>query len=230
MLTKMTGKLVRVLDDEARVEVGPFEYQVMVPEVVRRQLQLRVGHECVLHISEYYEGNQTGSRMVPRKIGFLSEWELEFFELLCTVEKIGVKKALRAMSRTVKEMADAVQRQDVRWLSTLPGIGPATAEQIAVALKKKVAHFAAVAPGPTPAAAEAVDGEEVTKTKKKKPMAPSAPPTPSVEPQLIEDIYQSMIVMGMNPIDARSKLDSLLTSGKTFATLDEAFKLIFGKA
>ena len=32
MITKMTGPLTRVLDDEVRLQVGPFEYQVLVPE------------------------------------------------------------------------------------------------------------------------------------------------------------------------------------------------------
>src|SRR5437762_2582241 len=39
MITKITGSLVRVLDDEVRLLAGPFEYQVLVPEFVRRRLQ-----------------------------------------------------------------------------------------------------------------------------------------------------------------------------------------------
>ena len=126
MMTKMTGTLVRVLLDEVRVAVGPFEYAVMVSEAVRRQLQLRSGQEVTLHLMEYYEGNQAGTRLTPRKIGFQTELELEFFELFCTVDKIGVKKALKAMSRSVRDIADAISRQDAKWLSTLPGIGAAT--------------------------------------------------------------------------------------------------------
>ena len=45
MITKMTGVLTRVLDDEVRLEVGPFEYQLLVPEAVRRVIQLRTGVE-----------------------------------------------------------------------------------------------------------------------------------------------------------------------------------------
>ena len=98
MMTKMTGVLVRVLDDEARVEVGPFEYQVLVPEAVRRVIQMRTGSEITFHVTEYLEGNSGGNRFVPRRIGFLSEVELDFFDLFCTVEKIGAKKALKAMA------------------------------------------------------------------------------------------------------------------------------------
>ena len=56
MITKMTGILNRVLDDEARLQVGPFEYQVLVPEAVRRQIQTRTGAEITFHITEYLEG------------------------------------------------------------------------------------------------------------------------------------------------------------------------------
>ena len=45
MITKMTGTLSRCRhdEDEVRIEVGPFEYEIMVPEAVRRQIQMRVG-------------------------------------------------------------------------------------------------------------------------------------------------------------------------------------------
>ena len=36
MITKMTGVLNRVLDEEIRLQVQSLEYQVMVPEFVRR--------------------------------------------------------------------------------------------------------------------------------------------------------------------------------------------------
>ena len=52
-----------------------------------------------------------------------SEAELDFFELFCTVDKVGVRKALKAMVRPIKEIADAIQRQDAKWLTTLPGVG-----------------------------------------------------------------------------------------------------------
>src|SRR5829696_6462619 len=114
----------------------------MVPEAVRRQIQLRVGQEVTLHTTKYLEGNSVGSRFVPRTIGFNTEAELDFFELFCTVEKIGVKKALKAMAHPVKSIADAISRQDTKWLSMLPGIGATTAEQNVTTLKRKVTKFA----------------------------------------------------------------------------------------
>src|SRR5438309_1324080 len=148
MITKITGLLNRVLDEEVRLQVGPFEYQVLVPEFVRRQVQGRLGQELTLHTSEYLDGNPMQGRVVPRLIGFLTQAELEFFELVCTVDKVGVRKALKAFVRPVREIADAIQRQDSKWLTTLPGIGGATAEQMIATLRRKVTKFALMA-GPS---------------------------------------------------------------------------------
>src|SRR6516164_4197468 len=142
MITKITGVLRRVLDEEVRLETGPFEYQVLVPDFVRRQVQLDLGQTLTLHTSEYLDGNPMQGRVVPRIIGFLSEAELEFFELFCTVDKVGVRKAIKALMRPIREIADAVQRQDAKWLTTLPGVGNATAEQIVATLRRKVTKFA----------------------------------------------------------------------------------------
>jgi Holliday junction DNA helicase RuvA len=227
MLTKMTGTLVRVLDDEARVQVGPFEYQVLVPEAVRRQIQMRTGQEITFHVSEYFEGNAGGNRFVPRKIGFLTEAELDFFDLFCTVEKIGAKKALKAMARPVKEIADAIARQDSRWLSTLPGIGATTAEQIVTTLKRKVAQFVMAASAPV-AEVEPPPETAVAKPGRKKPAPAAAEPAPAVvDGNVIEDVYQALMALGHNPVEARERVDSLLRSGKTFKSVNDAIGLIY---
>lgn len=241
MITKLTGTLVRVLDDEIRVEVGPFEYQVLVPESVRRQLQLRAGSEVTLHITEYFEGNSGGSRFVPRKLGFNTAAELEFFELFCTVDKIGVKKALKALCRSVREIADAIARQDAKWLTTLPGIGAATAEQIITTLKRKVAPFTVASgdtvdalPGTPPAAlATAVSADPPPKEKKpRKPAGADPAPEAVARPSgnVIEDVYLALQSLGLTPVEAREKLDKLLQSGQPFADVTGALAVVFGKA
>src|SRR5437879_6126162 len=101
--------------------------------------------------------------MVPRLIGFLAEAEQEFFELFCTVDKVGVRKAIKALVRPIRDIADAIQRQDAKWLTALPGIGPATADQVVATLRRKVTKFALMpAPrekgAPEPAPGASVDG------------------------------------------------------------------------
>jgi Holliday junction DNA helicase RuvA len=231
MMTKMTGVLVRVLDDEARVEVGPFEYQVLIPEAVRRVVQMRTGSEITFHVTEYLEGNSGGNRFVPRRIGFLTEVELDFFDLFCTVEKIGAKKALKAMARPVKEIADAIARQDARWLSTLPGIGAATADQIVTTLKRKITPFVMAA---TPADAPPPDAvvESKASGRRKSAVASAANQAPTPNPvafdgQVVDEVYQALMGLGLTPVEARTRLDQLLQSGQRFATTMEGINLIF---
>ena len=59
--------------------------------------------------------------MTPRLIGFLTEVEREFFDLVCEVDGVGVKKALRAMVRPVREVAAAIEEQDLKALSGIAG-------------------------------------------------------------------------------------------------------------
>src|SRR5215475_14089518 len=110
MITKITGVLNRVLDEEARIQIGGLEYQVLVPEFVRRQIQGQLGQSITLHTIEYFDGNPMQGRVVPRLVGFLHEAELEFFDLFCTVDKVGTRKALKALVRPVRDVANAIQR------------------------------------------------------------------------------------------------------------------------
>jgi Holliday junction DNA helicase RuvA len=205
MITKVTGIVNRVLDEELRLQVGPWEYQVLVPEFVRRNVQSRVGLEVALFTTEYLEGNPMQGKMVPRLIGFVSEAELEFFELFCTVDKVGVRKAMKALIRPIRDIADAIQRQDPKWLTSLPGIGPATAEQIVATLRRKVTKFALMASAPT-------DGTA----------APAA-----VDGSLIEDAYQALVSVGHGPHEARERLDRVLAGGHKFAGVEEILLAIY---
>ena len=124
MISKITGTLLAVSETDLTVSIDAFEYQVRIPEFVRHQLQRSVGQEISLHTIQYLDGNPNQGRLVPRLVGFSNEAEREFFELFCSVDGMGVTKALRAMIRPVEEVAVTIERQDIKGLSALPGIGP----------------------------------------------------------------------------------------------------------
>jgi len=147
MITKITGTLNRVLTEEARIQVGPLEYQCS-SGIRPQQIQNHTSEELTLYTANTRRHPMQG-RVVPRLIGFLLEAELEFFELFCTVDKVGVRKAIKALMCPVRDIADAIQRQDAKWLTALPGIGPSTAEQIVATLRRKVTKFASCRPTPT---------------------------------------------------------------------------------
>lgn len=142
MITRVSGTLERVEPTAVEVAVGPMVHEVLVTELVRRSLQGKVGQPVVLHTLEYLEGNPTRGNLVPRLVGFLSEVEREFFELICEVDGVGVRKALRAIVRPVGEIAGAIEEQDIKSLSGLPGIGAATAERMIAKLRRRMPKFA----------------------------------------------------------------------------------------
>jgi len=204
MITKITGKLTHVAEDEVTLEVGQLQYQVLVPESVRRRLQQQVGEQVSLHTIEFLEGNPMQGRLIPRLVGFLSDIEREFFDQFCSVDGVGVRKALRAMVRPVREIAEAIHGQDKKALSALPGVGESTAERIIAKLRKKVAKFALIA-----------DRE-------------AAEPAAEAEPDVIEDAFAALTSVGHSEAEARRLIDKALAAKRKYKTaadvLDEIYR------
>jgi Holliday junction DNA helicase RuvA len=72
--------------------------------------------------------------------GFPSAAEREFFEMLIATPGVGPSTALGALrTMSVRELARAIDEEDVKKVSTIPGIGPKTASRIVLELKGKVA-------------------------------------------------------------------------------------------
>lgn len=202
MITRITGRLVDLKTEFATLGIGALEYEVLIPEFTRLHLQQRVGQEVSLHTIEYIEGNPMQGRLVPRLIGFLSEAERDFFELFCSVDGVGVKKALRAMVRPVREVAEAIEEQDVKALSSLPGVGPATAERIVAKLRRKVPKFALIAARETPRAAE-------------------------VEHDVIAETFTVLRQLGHSDGDARRLLDKVLAHKKKYKDVQDLLHAIY---
>src|SRR6476661_9641302 len=142
MITKISGNLLRLDDDSVTIGVEAFEYQVFIAESTRRALQSQVGQPVSLHTIYYHDGDPSRGRVTPRLVGFLNEAEREFFELFCSVDGVGAKKALRAMVRPVQDVATMIEEQDIKGLSALPGVGGATADRIIAKLRRKMSKFA----------------------------------------------------------------------------------------
>ena len=104
MITRVTGKLVGLNEFCATIRVGGFDYEVLLPDIVRRQLQPKVDEDVSLRTIEYLEGNPQQGRLTPRIIGFMNEAELEFFDLVCSVDGLGVKKAERIVAKLRRKM------------------------------------------------------------------------------------------------------------------------------
>lgn len=202
LITRITGKLVELNATEAILAIGAFQYQVFIPDFVRRQLQSKIGEEVSLRTIEYLEGNPQQGRLTPRIIGFLTATELEFFEAICSVDGVGVKKALRAMVRPVRDVATAIEEQDVKDLATLPGIGAAMAERIVAKLRRKMAKFALL-------------------------IAQDLPPDLETEHDILNEAFQALCMLGHSPTDARQKLEAAVAANKKLKTIEDLLEAVY---
>ncbi len=205
MITKISGKLVALDDDAATLSIPPMEYEVLIAEFTRRHLQSQLKKEVVLHTIHYMDGNVTsGGRLTPRLVGFLSTAEKDFFELFCSVDGVGVKKALRAMTQPVQDTAIMIEQQDAKGLSGLPGVGPATAERIIAKLRRKMPKFALLVRRETPGGEVVKDG-------------------------VVEDTYQALLALGHSESDARQLIEQALASGGKFKDVEAMIQGIYKK-
>ncbi len=203
MIVTINGKITRVGETSIYIESSPFEYEVLVADYTRRQLQSHLNEMTRLHTLNYIEGNLQGSRMTPRLIGFMTEPERQFFDLFCSVDGVGVKKALRAMIRPVRELAVLIEEQDAKGLSALPGIGPSTSERIIAKLRRKMPRFALMVQRET-AETESTGGSLVA-----------------------EETFDALIALGHGEADARQLIDDALTSGKKFKDTESLLTAIY---
>ena len=202
MITKITGTIVSLAAEYLTLSAGPFEYEVLIPEFTRRQLQSLEGEQTSLHTIEYLEGNPMQGRLTPRLVGFLNPVEREFFEMFCQVDGVGVKKALRAMVRPVQDVATMIEEQDVKGLATLPGIGPAMGERIVAKLRRKVPKFALLVGRDTPLAAD-------------------------VEHDLVTEVFEILRTLGHSESDARRLMDDALSRNKKYKNVETLLHAVY---
>lgn len=186
----------------ATIDIGAFHHEVLVPDFVRRRLQSKIGEDIDLCTIEYIEGNPQRGRLTPRLVGFMSNMERQFFDMVCSVDGVGVKKTLRAMVRPVAEVATAIEEQDIKQLSTLPGIGPAVAERIVAKLRRKMARFALMVSEDLPQ--DQVGGSDI-----------------------LNDAFEALLALGHSTSEARTKIDVVVESGKKMKSVEDVLSAVY---
>jgi len=203
MITRITGQVERVDPGSSAIElaVGPVVREVLVTDLVRRGLQQKIGQQVTLHTLEFLEGSPGRGNLVPRLVGFLSEVEREFFDLICEVDGVGVRKALRAIVRPVGEIAAAIEEQDAAALATLPGIGAATAERMIAKLRRRMPKFALLVAREAPGDAGPAD--------------------------VVAETFDVLRSLGHSDADARRLCDGLRAEKKKPRDVQEALEAIY---
>jgi len=128
--------------------------------------------------------------------------EREFFDMFCSVDGVGAKKALRAMVRPVQDIAEMIEEQDAKGLSGLPGVGGATAERIIAKLRRKMSKFALLV---------ARAGDQAADVKR----------------DVLHDAFDALRMLGHSDADARKLIDAVLKTKKKYSDVEAVLQAIY---
>ena len=154
-----------------------------------------VGYEVFVSMQAFYGLPATGEKvrvythMVVRGeahllFGFGNTAERETFRLLIKVSGIGAKTALGILSvLSSDDLARAIADEDIKVLSSVPGIGKKTAERLALELRGKLSISGAV------------------------PMATDG--LFAAEPDASDDILSTLLALGYNEREAKAACKGL---------------------
>ena len=152
MIGRLTGRLAEKDPDQVILDVGGVGYLVHIPLSTFYDLPEPEG-PVSLWIHTHVREDALAL------YGFLTEREQALFLMLLGVAGIGPRVALTVLSGMPPgELVEALRKQDVRRLMSVPGVGKKTAERMALELAEKVQRFGRE---PTPQAPATVAAEDV---------------------------------------------------------------------
>jgi Holliday junction DNA helicase RuvA len=140
MIARLFGRVADKHPNRLILDVQGVGYDVQVP-LSTFYVSADVGGEMALRIHTHVREDQLAL------YGFATDLELAMFERLIAVSGIGPKLALAVLSGIEpRELAGAIQRDDLARLTAIPGVGKKTAERICVELRDRLPKAIATAP------------------------------------------------------------------------------------
>lgn len=128
MIRHISGKIAHTSNTAVVVDVSGVGYLVHVSSPTSFKL------EQTVKFHTHHAIRETASDLY----GFITLDELEIFELLLTLPKIGPKSAAQILGQAdIELLKTAVLNNDPSHLSKMAGIGKKTAEKVVVGLKDK---------------------------------------------------------------------------------------------
>ena len=141
MISRLKGKVVDSRDNTVVIEANGLGYEVLVPTSVFQRLDAAKDANGYVALMTYHYFLMTPSSATPVLVGFLNDLEKDFFLQFISVSGIGPKAAVRALDRSIADIARAIDEGDMAFLKTLPGIGQQKAKDIIAKLQGKVGRF-----------------------------------------------------------------------------------------
>ena len=150
MIARLNGKVLEKHPNRVIVDVSGVGYDVLVP-LSTFYICGDPGAPIALKIHTHVREDQLAL------YGFATDLELIMFEKLIAVSGIGPKLALSVLSGIEpRDLAGAIQRNDIARLTAIPGVGKKTAERICVELRDRLPKTIDASP-PSPADSERED-------------------------------------------------------------------------
>ena len=141
MIARLFGRIAEKQPNRLIVDVSGVGYDVQVP-LSTYYVSADIGGEMALRIHTHVRKDQLSL------YGFATELELTMFERLIAVSGIGPKLALAVLSGIEpRDLAGAIQRNDIARLTAIPGVGKKTAERICVELRDRLPKAIEATPG-----------------------------------------------------------------------------------
>ena len=141
MITAIKGKISRQNEISVILETNGLSYEILTPISVLQRVKENQDSDGNIRLITYHYYQMTPSSGVPVLVGFLNEVERDFFLEFIKVSGIGPRAAVKALNRAIGEIAQAIDRGDIKYLKTLPGIGEQKAKEIVAKLQRKMAKF-----------------------------------------------------------------------------------------
>lgn len=134
MIRSIRGTVISAQNGYITVEVCGIGYLVATP--TNTGISYEVGDSVQLHT--YLAVRENALDLY----GFQTQAELELFELLLQVPKIGPKSALQVLNQATPDLlVEAIGKKDAQYLHKLSGIGKKTGENIVQYLHDKLEGF-----------------------------------------------------------------------------------------
>ncbi|MDC7246334.1 MAG: Holliday junction branch migration protein RuvA [Sphaerochaetaceae bacterium] len=137
MIYAISGELVHVDSSKAVIRTaGGVEYELLISsQLASRLSQLNGEARREIRLLTHLQHREDSMTL----FGFSDEKEKQVFLELIKVNGIGAKQALKILSGVqLKAFIEALDNNDISFISSIPGIGPKTSQKIVLALRDTI--------------------------------------------------------------------------------------------
>ncbi|MBI4042216.1 MAG: Holliday junction branch migration protein RuvA [Deltaproteobacteria bacterium] len=135
MISHIRGTVLALKDHAVTVDIGGVGFELFISEQTKRRLP-------ALGSIAFFQVHFHVREDAIQLYGFSTSQEKSLFEAMISISGIGPRGAITMLSSvTPEEFQRAILREDVKFLTSVPGIGKKTAERLIVELKEKMTRL-----------------------------------------------------------------------------------------